>query len=76
MSQQFRKAENVNTNMKKRIIIVNNFLGGLAWGLGSVIGATVIVAILIGLLRSVNFIPGLGDLTSQIMENVNNSKDR
>lgn len=76
MSQQFKKPETVNTNMKKRSIIVNNFLGGLAWGLGSVIGATVIVAILIGLLRSVNFIPGLGNLTSQIMQNIDNSKDK
>ena len=35
---------------KKRDIIFRNFLGGIAWGLGSVIGATVVVAIIGGIL--------------------------
>lgn len=35
-----------NGNLSKKNILVNNFIGGLAWGLGTVIGATIIVAIL------------------------------
>lgn len=53
-------------NTKKRHIIIANFLGGLAWGLGTVIGATIIAAILISVLRFFNFIPGL----SQILESL------
>ena len=48
--------------MKKRNIIINNFIGGLAWGVGSVIGATIVISILIGVLRNFNFIPGVQQL--------------
>ena len=56
---------------KKRDIIFRNFLGGLAWGLGSVIGATVIVAILVGLLSAIDFIPFVGNFIEDIVEVVN-----
>lgn len=39
-----------NTSVRKRDVLVANFLGGIAWGLGSVIGATIIVAILVWVL--------------------------
>lgn len=38
-------------NMKKKDIMIGNFLGGIAWGVGSVVGATVIVGILIYVLK-------------------------
>jgi hypothetical protein len=44
-----------------------NFLRGLAFGLGSVIGATVLVSFLVYLLREVNFIPIVGDWAAQIL---------
>ena len=51
-----------------RIIFKNNFIGGLAWGLGSVIGATVLVAIL-GLIISVyGDIPVLGNIITFISQ--------
>lgn len=31
--------------VKKKDIIINHFLGGVAWGVGTVIGATVIVGV-------------------------------
>lgn len=37
--------------MSRKNIIVNNFLGGLAWGFGTVIGAGALVAILIYILK-------------------------
>ncbi len=40
-----------NTNVRKRDVLVANFLGGIAWGLGSVIGATIIVAIIVYILN-------------------------
>lgn len=33
-------------SMSKKDIMLGNFLGGLAWGLGTVVGASVVVAIL------------------------------
>jgi len=53
-----------NTNIKKRDILVSNFLGGLSWGFGSVIGATIVVAIL---LKVIGVIPGIGSLTNELV---------
>ena len=49
-----------------RRIMLNNFLGGLSWGLGSIIGATIFLALLLGILRTFNFVPGFNDLEKQI----------
>ena len=57
-------------NLSKNQIMISNFLGGLSWGLGTVIGATVVVAILISVLRFFNFIPGL----DQILDGLTKSK--
>lgn len=51
---------------RKRDIMVANFLGGLAWGLGTVIGATVIVAILFAVLKPLNFLPGIDTILEQM----------
>ncbi len=40
-----------------RKIILANFLGGMAWGLGVFLGATILVAILVFLLESLAGIP-------------------
>ena len=45
-----------------------NFLRGLAFGLGSVIGATVFVSLLVYLLREINFIPIIGDWAAQVLD--------
>ena len=43
-----------------------NFMRGLAFGLGSVIGATVLVSVLVYLLREINFIPIIGEWATEI----------
>lgn len=45
-----------------------NFVRGLAFGLGSVIGATVLVSVLVYLLREINFIPLIGDWATQVLD--------
>lgn len=35
-----------NMNINKKDIMVGNFLGGLAWGFGTVVGAGAVVAII------------------------------
>lgn len=42
---------NANSSIRKRDVLLANFIGGLAWGLGSVIGATIIVALLVWILN-------------------------
>jgi len=35
-----------NMNMSKKNIMLSNFLGGLAWGFGTVVGASAVVAVI------------------------------
>ncbi|MHA6265820.1 DUF5665 domain-containing protein [Aliiroseovarius sp. CAU 1755] len=43
---------------------------GLAFGLGSVLGATLLVSLLAFMLSSIDFIPVLGDWARQILEEI------
>ncbi len=56
-----------NMNLSRKHIMINNFLGGLAWGFGSVVGAVVVVALIGSLLKSVGFFDGV----SQFFDNNN-----
>lgn len=51
-------------------IVINNFLGGLAWGFGVVIGATVVVTLVLWLLNQLGEVPIIGDLISKIIDDV------
>ncbi len=51
--------------VRKREILISNFLGGIAWGLGSVIGATIIVAILVWVLTIVGLFDFVKDYFPQ-----------
>ncbi len=51
-------------------IFINNFLGGVAWGLGATLGISIILAITAFLLSRVNFIPFVGDFISKILNYV------
>jgi len=46
------------------------FLKGVAFGLGSVLGATVVVSLLVYSLSQINFIPIIGDWAAQIAERI------
>ena len=70
MTEQIEKHLTANSNMKLKDIVIKNFLGGLAWGFGTVVGATIVAAILLGLLRTLNLIPGIGDITKPITQTV------
>jgi hypothetical protein len=48
---QIEKHLTANMNLKKRQIIIYNFLGGLSWGFGSVIGVSIVIAIIAWVLR-------------------------
>jgi hypothetical protein len=65
MTKEIKEHLSANGYLSKRQIMLNNFLGGLAWGLGTVIGATIVVAILFSILGQFGFIPGVNDLLNQ-----------
>lgn len=70
-TKEIEKHLTAGANMRKRDIMIANFLGGIAWGLGTVLGATVIVALLLALLRGLGYIPVIGDLVTDVRENIN-----
>ena len=56
-------------NSTKRILFIS-FLKGLASGLGWIIGATILVSLLTYILSQIEFIPILGDIVSQLIEEI------
>ena len=72
MTQEIDKHLTANGRLRKRDIMTANFLGGLAWGLGTVIGATVVVAVLLSFLNFVGYIPVVGELGSQLRNDIEN----
>lgn len=44
-----------------------NFLRGLALGLGSVVGATLLVSVLVYMLSSIDFVPVIGEWANEII---------
>jgi len=46
------------------------FLSGVAWGLGSILGATLVVSTLIYSLASIDFIPIIGEWAVQIADRI------
>ena len=51
-----------------------HFLHGRAFGLGSVIGATIVVYLLVIALSQLEFIPIIGEWASQIIAEINSAK--
>lgn len=54
--------------------MLNNMAGGLMWGIGTVVGATVVISIMVGLLRTFNFLPFSEQLVNQIQSNFTSEK--
>lgn len=51
---------------KVRQIFINNFIGGIAWGLGATVGLSLVIAIFGLILGKINLIPVVGEFVSQI----------
>lgn len=51
-----------------------NFVRGLFFGLGSVLGGTVLIALLIWVLTLLGHIPGIGDAIHQVTQSLQNGK--
>ncbi len=74
---QIKNHLTANAFMKRKDIIINNFLGGVSWGVGTVIGATLVAAIIIGILRSVgvfSVIPQYFPDPTEVKQEIQNSE--
>ncbi len=49
-------------------MLINNFLGGIAWGLGVIIGTTIILALIAFFVSKVDFVPILGKFLSDVIK--------
>jgi hypothetical protein len=50
--------------------LVRQFLRGIAFGLGSVLGATIVVSMLVYSLSQIDFIPIIGEWAARIAERI------
>ena len=68
------KAEryNANEHVNWKNIVTKNFVGGLMWGLGSIIGGTLMLSVFLGALHRLDFIPAVADLILQIQNTIDN----
>ncbi|KKP80595.1 MAG: hypothetical protein UR81_C0022G0002 [Candidatus Levybacteria bacterium GW2011_GWB1_35_5] len=57
--------ENLHRNKKE--IIINNFIGGIAWAVGATVGLAIIVAILGLILQNINLVPFVGNFIADII---------
>lgn len=51
-------------------VMLFQFMRGLAFGLGTVIGASILVSVLVAVLARIEFVPLLGDLAGRVIEQI------
>lgn len=51
----------------RKSLIINNFIGGLAWAVGATIGLAIIVSILGLILQNINLVPYVGNFVADII---------
>ncbi len=62
-----QKYEEVSKKSRKPSFI-DNFLGGIAWGFGTTIGFSLVIAVLSFILNKLNFIPFVGDFVNAVIQ--------
>ncbi|MDO8570522.1 MAG: DUF5665 domain-containing protein [Candidatus Daviesbacteria bacterium] len=65
MTPQIEEHLSANMILSKKHLMINNFFGGLAWGVGSVIGATVVVTVVGYILKGLGVFSALGQFFQQ-----------
>jgi len=60
------KYKNVQRPMGK--MLYYNFIGGIAWGLGVLIGSTIIFALIAFFIGKVDFVPLFGQFAAKVIE--------
>ena len=67
------RALRIYLKSRKRILF-DNFLAGIAWGVGSVIGATLVIGVLSILFVRTKDIPLIGDIVKKFAEEMEEAK--
>jgi len=57
----------------KKEIILNNFIGGISWGLGATIGVSILLTLIALLAGPLSLIPIFGDFFAKIIEHATRS---
>lgn len=52
----------------RKNIMINNFLGGLSWAVGTTVGLTVVLTLLGLILRQISLVPVIGSFVVQITD--------
>jgi hypothetical protein len=71
-----REVETLNKHRFVRLhnsttkLVLFRFISGLAFGLGTVVGATILVSFLVLFLSNIDFIPIIGDWAAQIADEI------
>lgn len=55
----------------RKEIIINNFIGGISWGLGATVGASIVLALFGLIFSKINLIPFVGNFILEITNFVN-----
>ncbi|HET7713370.1 MAG TPA: DUF5665 domain-containing protein [Patescibacteria group bacterium] len=56
-------------------IIVNNFVGGVAWGFGTVVGASVVVGIILWAASQVGIFEAVNNFTTSFQESIDSLRN-
>lgn len=62
--------KDLDTQKSKKQIFIENFIGGTGWGLGTAVGAVIVVALLGFLAAKARAIPFIGQVIYDIMQAV------
>ena len=63
-------------HLGKKKVFFNNLLGGIAWGIGATLGASIILYILGFVISKLDFVPVIGDFVLRISEFVEQNSTR
>ena len=56
----------LDVDISRKSIFFNNLLGGIAWGLGATVGASIIIALLGFIIAQLHFIPIIGTFAAEL----------
>jgi Na+-translocating ferredoxin:NAD+ oxidoreductase RnfA subunit len=56
-----------SSKLSRNQIIINNFLGGISWGLGATVGLSLFFVLLSMIGKEVNLVPVVGSFASQVI---------
>lgn len=65
----------IGVHKDKKTIFINNLIGGIAWGVGSVIGVTLILGMLGFIFVKTEKIPIVGDFVRIVIEQVEKGQE-